>query len=87
MNGLEIAREAREFQAEYAKKIAKPAVTKNRKKVVAGTVKIGGVIGGLSVTGLGKTWVETVADHDACVYGLEPGRSHRVTFQYAYLEG
>lgn len=58
-----------------------------RIKIRAGTVAVGSTIAGRTVTGLGREWVETVPDHDACVWGMEPGRDYRVRMQYAYLEG
>lgn len=88
MNALEIARAAAQFKREYASRpAATPASTQSRIKIIAGSRTIGDAIGGRVITGLGKSWAATVADADACVYGLEPGRSHRVIFQYAYVAG
>lgn len=59
--------------------------TSNRIKIIAGRVHEGDTISGRRVTGLGKTWVETIRDEDACMWRLQPGQDYRVTMQYAYF--
>lgn len=56
----------------------------DRVKIRAGSKRIGERIGTLTITGFGKPWTERVTDDNACVYGLEPGRDHHLTMQYAY---
>lgn len=63
----------------------KSTTSSNRVKVIAGRVHEGDTISGRRVTGLGKTWVETIRDEDACVWRLQPGQDYRVTMQYAYF--
>ena len=84
MNTMEILRSARQFQT-TAREQSKPAQQGGRVKIIAGSRKIGEQINGRAITGFGKTWAETVRDEDACVYGLEPGKSHRISVQYAYF--
>ena len=84
MNWTEIAEAAAKFQAEYkAPHQARPS--SRRIKVRLGSAKVGDARDGLLVTGLGRDWVETIPDHDASVWGLQPGNDHRVRVQYAYL--
>lgn len=84
MNTTEIAALAAEFKANY-KPASKSTSNVGRVKIIAGRVQVGGMINDHVVTGLGKIWVETVRDEDACVYGLQPGMNHRVSMQYAYF--
>lgn len=84
LNAAEIAALATEFKSNY-KPAPKPTTSSSRVKIVAGSVQVGGMISGQVVSGLGKIWVETVRDEDACVYGLQPGMNHRVSMQYAYF--
>lgn len=87
MNTIELLASAHQHQKSHRAAPSKSAPQAREKVRVAWGVVAGAVRNGRRVSGVGREWIETVADHDACVWGLEPGRSHRVRFQYAYLEG
>ena len=84
MNTMEILRGARQFQ-NAARAQSKPTPQGGRVKIIAGSRKLGDQINGRVITGFGKIWAETVRDEDCSVYGLQPGRTHRINVQYAYF--
>jgi hypothetical protein len=84
LSTTEIMAMAAEFKARPATPSA-PKSQGGRVKIVADSRRVGDQINGHTITGFGKTWVETVRDEDACAYGLRPGMNHRVSMQYAYF--
>lgn len=85
LNSMEIAQMARDFQNRPV--AAKPVAAKSadRVKIIAGSKKIGDSINGHAVTGFGKSWTQTIMDHETSAWGLAPGKNYKLDVQYAYF--